>query len=110
MLIISKNTTGFQANKVLNTLANKVEKLYKTSKNLKFGFDMGYDCDWEYVIENTKTNKAIVLKQHPQIPNKQLAFIYMRSFSSQPKEDLLYDIKNEDLVLFIQKTIPHICK
>ena len=110
MLIISKNTSGFQANKSLNTLANKVEKLYKTSKNLKFHFEMGYDGEWEYVIENTKTNKAIVLKQHPQIPNKQLAFIYLRSFSSQPSEDVLYDIKNEDLVLFIQKGIPHICK
>jgi hypothetical protein len=110
MLIISKKTTGIQANKVLNTLADKVEKLYKTSKNLKFGFDMGYDAEWEYVIENTKTNKAIVLKQHPQIPNKQLAFMYMRSFSTQHSEDVLYDIKNKDLVLFIQKSIPYICK
>jgi hypothetical protein len=110
MLIISKNKTGFQANKVLNELASKVEKKYKSSQNIKSGFEMGYDGEWEYIIQNIKTNKAVVFKQHPEITNKQLAFVYMRSFSSQLSEDILYDIKNNDLMFFVEKTIPYICK
>jgi len=110
MLIISKNKTGFQANKALNQLADKLDKKYKSAKNIKSGFDMGYDGVWEFVIKNTKTDKAIVLKQHPEFSNKQLAFVYMTSFSSQQSHDVLYDIKNKDLMLFVEKIIPHLSK
>jgi hypothetical protein len=110
MLITLKNKNGIKANQVLNQLADKLDKKYKFAKNIKRGFDMGYDGVWEFVIQNTKTNKAIVLKQSPEFPNKQLAFVYATSFSSQPSHDVLYDINNKDLMLFVEKIMPHLSK
>ena len=64
---------------------------------------MGFDGTWEFVIKNTKTNRAVVFKQDPRTSNKQVAFVYARSFegaNAQPSEDVRYDIKNKDLVTF----------
>ena len=111
--ITIKTPNGIQANTALNNLAAKLDKLYKKSNNIKRGFDMGFDGTWEFVIKNTKTNRAVVLKQDPRTSNKQLAYVYARSFegaNAQPSEDVLYDIKNKDLVTFSKLIISQISK
>lgn len=108
--ITIKTPNGIQANKTLNTLSAKLEKKYKNSKNIKFGFDMGFDGAWEFVIQNTKNDRAIVFKQHPNNANQQVAFIYATSFANQMSEDVRYDIKNKDLFSFAQLVISQISK
>ena len=108
-----KTPNGIQANKELNKLADQLDKLYKNSKNIKRGFDMGFDGTWEFVIKNTKTNRAVVFKQDPRTSSKQLAYIYARSFegvNAQPSEDVLYDIKNSDLLTFAKLLISQLSK
>jgi len=108
-----KTPNGIQANKELNKLADQLDKLYKNSKNIKRGFDMGFDGTWEFVIKNTKTNRAVVFKQDPRTSNKQLAYVYARSFegaNAQPSEDVLYDIKNSDLLTFAKLLISQLSK
>ena len=111
MLIISKSKKGFQANKTLNKLASKLEKTYKTP-NLKFGFEMGIDGIWEFVVKNIKTNKALVLKENPEFNNCHMAFLYLQSFESpaQPTEDLRQYVKNEQLFQFVQACIKEFSK
>ena len=108
-----KTPNGIQANKELNKLADQLDKLYKKSNNIKRGFDMGFDGTWEFVIKNTKTNRAVVFKQDPRTSSKQLAYIYARSFegvNAQPSEDVLYDIKNSDLLTFAKLLISQLSK
>jgi len=101
---------GIKSNKTLNAVAAKLEKKYKTSKNLKFGFDMGFDGVWEFVINNTKTDRAVVVKQHPNNSNIQAAFIYATSFKNQLSEDARYDVKNKEVISFAQLVISEISK
>ena len=110
MFTTIKTPNGIQANKTLNALAAKLEKKYQSSNNLKFGFDMGFDGSWEFVIQNTKTDRALVLKQNPSNSNQQVAFIYATSFANQLSEDVRYDIKNKELFTFAQVVISQICK
>ena len=108
-----KTPNGIQANKELNKLADQLDKLYKNSKNIKRGFDMGFDGTWEFVIKNTKTNRAGVFKQDPRTSSKQLAYVYARAFegvNAQPSEDALYDIKNSDLLTFAKLLISQLSK
>tara|TARA_R110000822_G_scaffold190660_1_gene329434 strand:+ start:884 stop:1258 length:375 start_codon:yes stop_codon:yes gene_type:complete len=114
MEVITINTpNGIQANKELNKLAGQLDKLYKNSKNIKRGFDMGFDGTWEFVIKNTKNNRALVFKQDPRTSSKQLAFVYARAFdgaNAQHSEDALYDIKNSDLLTFAKLSITQLSK
>ena len=110
MFTTIKTPNGIVANKTLNNVAAQLEKKYKTSKNLKFGFDMGFDGVWEFVVQNTKTDRAIVIKQNPTSSNIQTAFVYARSFANQLSEDARYDIKNKEVLTFIQVVISQICK
>jgi len=112
MITVIKNMNGLQANKTLNKLASKLEKTYKSSKNLKFGFEIGkFDGIWEYSIKNIKTNKALVLKEDKRYNNCQMAFVYLQSFDTtdngpaQHKEDLKQYVRNIDLYKFSQQVI-----
>jgi hypothetical protein len=110
MFTTIQTPNGIVANKTLNNVAAQLKKKYKTSKNLKFGFDMGFDGVWELVVQNTKTDRAVVIKQNPTDANIQTAFIYARSFANQPSDDGRYDIKNKEVLTFLQVVISQICK
>ena len=111
MNAIAINTpNGLQANKELNKLAAKLDKLYKNSKNVKRGFDIGFDGAWEYVIHLTKTDRAIVIKQDPKYNHCQAVFIYATSFSNQMSEDKFMHVANNNLLDFAQTTISLLSK
>jgi hypothetical protein len=117
MITIIQRKNGLQANKTLNKLAEKLEKTYKSSKNLKFGFEMSrFDGLWEFKIKNTKTNKGLVLKEDPKYNNCQRAFVYLQSIdttdtqTSQMREDLRQYVKNTDLFNFSKHCISAIAK
>ena len=93
---IGKN--GVQANKELNVLAKQLEGGYKTSKNLKFYFELGFDGEWEFYVENAKTNKKIVLRRDLQKPGHQEVFIYFTDSENQLTEDMRFPVLNNNLL------------
>ena len=116
-MITIKTKNGLQANKTLNKLADKLEKTYKSSKNIKFGFTLGqFDGIWEYTIKNVKTNRGVVLKENPSYDNCQMAFVYLRSIddtdtqTAQPTEDLRQNVRNIDLFNFCKSCITEFSK
>ena len=110
MAVLISTPNGIKANKQLNNLASKLEKKYKKSKNLKFGFDMGFDGAWEFVIHNTKTDKACVLKQNPSNPAVQVGFLYAQSFATQMREDETYEVPNDMLDQFASIVISEVSR
>jgi hypothetical protein len=111
MYYVTINTpNGIKGSKELNELADKLRKKYKNSKNIKIGFDMGFDGVWELVIENTNNDTALVLKPSNRAPKAMEVFVYLTSFSTQPKEDELICVWNKDLLINIPKIISVISK
>ena len=88
---------GVKGSKTLNTLADKLRKKYSNSKNIKISFDMGFDAVWELVIENTKTDRAMVLKPSNRAANATEVFGYFTSFSTQPTHDELSCVRDTQL-------------
>jgi hypothetical protein len=99
--VISHN--GIKENTALNKLADKLDNVYKNSKNMVYVFELGVDGQWEMIIKNTKLDKGICLKQHPTIKDKQYGFIYSTSIKNQSQHDFVYDIKNNDLLIFVKR-------
>jgi hypothetical protein len=96
---------GIQSNKELNALASQLTKLYKTSKNLKRGFQMGFDGEWEYIVENTKNDVAFVMKHCDDVPNAQIVYIYSTSFKNQVSADEVIGVSNTKLLDFAKEMI-----
>lgn len=88
---------GIKGSKTLNDLASKLKKKYSKSPNIKIGFDMGFDGVWELIIQNTKTDNAMVLKPSNRAKDATEVFGYFNSFSTQPVEDELACVRNNQL-------------
>ena len=95
--IVINTPKGIKGSETLNQLCSKLKKKYSKSPNIKIGFDMGFDGVWELIIENTKTDTAIVLKPSNRAKDATEVFGYFTSFSSQPKEDELSCVRNSQL-------------
>jgi hypothetical protein len=92
------NTPGGvkRANK-LNRLADQLKNKSlgdSRYKQVKVGFEMGFDGVWEMVVKNTKTDRAIVLKENPQT-GQVLAFFYLQSFSTQASDNQQVVFQND---------------
>jgi hypothetical protein len=100
--IITPN--GIKANDVLNSLCDKLDTKWKSLSHMKYWWEIGFDGHWELLIKNTKTDKGICLKQHPD-KNKQWGMVYSSEMSNQSKaHDLLFDIQNKDVLYFVEFT------
>ena len=104
-----KTPNGITANKTLNKLSKKLNKKYKNS-NIKIGFDMGFDTQWELIINNTKTDRAMVLKQSHKSNTAQEVFIYVDSFNNQPTHNEHICVNDRGLEDMCGKIIPLLSK
>ena len=95
--VVINTPNGIKQNKTLNDLCSKLKKKYSKSPNIKIGFDMGFDGEWELIIENKKTDSAMVLKASKRASNATEVFGYFTSFSTQPVEDELVCVRNNQL-------------
>ena len=95
--VVINTPNGIKGSKTLNDLASKLTKKYSKSPNIKIGFDMGFDGVWELIIENTKTDNAMVLKPSNRAKDATEVFGYFTSFSTQPVEDELACVRNNKL-------------
>jgi hypothetical protein len=95
--LVINTPNGIKGSKTLNDLASKLKKKYSKSPNIQIGFDMGFDGVWELIIQNTKTDMAMVLKPSNRAKDATEVFGYFRSFSTQLQEDELACVRNNQL-------------
>tara|TARA_R110000787_G_scaffold244279_1_gene350228 strand:- start:2 stop:304 length:303 start_codon:yes stop_codon:yes gene_type:complete len=98
-----------QANKVLNKVSVKLNKKYKNTA-IKVGFTIGFDALWELVIQNTKTDRAIVIKESNRASKAQEVFIYAESFDNQLTHSEQVCVRDKDIESMCSKLIPLLSK
>ena len=94
-----------KANKVLNKVSVKLNKKYKNS-SIKVGFDIGFDALYELVIHNTKTDRAMVIKESNRSSKAQEVFIYTESFKNQLTHCEHVCVRDKDIESMCSKIIP----
>lgn len=95
--VVINPPNGIKRCKFLDNLASKLKKKYSKSKNIKINFDMGFDGVVELIIQNTKTDNAMVLKPSNRAKDATEVFGYFTSFSTQLVEDELSCVRNSQV-------------
>ncbi len=110
-MILHQITTpnGIKANRTLNKLSEKLNKKYKNS-NIKVGFEIGFYGNWELIINNTKTDRAMVLKENGNTFGEQQVYLYTDSFINQQTHNKHWCVNNEVLGNVCNKLIPLLSK
>jgi hypothetical protein len=96
-IVVINTPNGIKGSKTLNDLSSKLKKKYSKSPNIQIRFDMGFDGVWELIIQNTKTDMAMVLKPSNRAKDATEVFGYFTSFSTQPVQDDIACVRNHRL-------------
>lgn len=108
-MFIIQTPNGLKANDTLNKVASQLQKRYKNSNNIKWGFTPDFDGQWSLEVEVVSKNRAIVLKQDADSRAQQV-FFYFRDYKNQPLHDHHTRICNCEVFDFINHTISEIYK
>jgi hypothetical protein len=93
---------GVKGSKTLNEASDKLRKKFSKSSNVKFYFEMGFDGKFEFMIENTKTNRKVCMRENN--PDAFQVFCYFQHVD-QPFEDTTFVIKKDRIMEIAEKSI-----